>query len=389
MTELLCRLFIKDGENINSPPVRRAYGTLASVVGIILNTLLALSKIAVGMIFGAISLQADGINNLSDAGAQVISFISFKMAAKPADKDHPFGHARIEYVASMIVSFIILLIGFNLVSDSLEKIFDGEKNTSFSWLMIIVLSVSVVCKLWLCLFNRKIANKIKSTVMKATAADSLSDAIATAAVLVGMLVFKFTGVDVDGFMGIGVAIVILVAGIKILNETKNSILGERPDPDTVNAIKRVVSEYPEALGIHDMVVHNYGPGRIIATLHVEVDGAVNIFDSHDAIDLMEKRLNSELGIQATIHLDPIVTDDEEVNEKRRKIREIVKSVDQRLDIHDFRFVRGVTHTNVIFDLNAPFDVKKSDSELRDIIQRKVSEYDPSHFAVITVDRGDF
>ena len=284
MTELLCRLFVRDGNNINSPSVRRAYGTLASTVGIVLNTLLAFSKIAVGALFGAISLQADGINNLSDAGAQIISLISFKMAAKPADKDHPFGHARIEYVASMIVSFIILLIGLNLVGDSFEKIFDDEKGTSFSWIMIIVLSVSVICKLWLCLFNRKIADRIKSTVMKATAADSFSDAIATAAVLAGMLVFKFTGVDVDGFMGIGVAVVIIIAGIKILNETKNSILGERPDPDTVDAIRRVVSEYPEALGVHDMVVHNYGPGRIIATLHVEVDGAVNIFDSIIDVD---------------------------------------------------------------------------------------------------------
>ena len=387
MTEILVRLFIKDRDNVRSPEVRRAYGTLGSVVGIILNIILAAGKCVVGLLFGAISLTADGINNLSDAGSQIISFISFKMAAKPADRDHPFGHARIEYVASMIVSFFILLVGWNVLSESVAKIFDPETKTTFSWIMIIVLGVSVVVKLWLCLFNRRLADRIGSAVMKATAADSLSDAIATAAVLVAMLVFKFTGFDADGYMGVIVAVIIFIAGIKILNETKNAILGESADPEIVDSVKRIVAEFPDALGIHDMVVHSYGPGQTIVTLHIEVDGEKSVFDSHDMIDSIERRLNVELGIQSNIHMDPIVTNDAEVSEMRDVVRALVKEIDERLDIHDFRFVRGVTHTNLIFDVNAPFELKTSDAELKREIAKRVSEYNEVYFTVTTVDRS--
>lgn len=387
MTELLLKLFVKDRNNVRSPEVRRAYGTLGSVVGIIFNVILAIGKYVVGMIFGAISLMADGINNLSDAGSQIISFISFKMAAKPADRDHPFGHARIEYVASMIVSFFIMLVGWNILSDSVEKILDPEITTEFSWLMIIVLGISVLVKLWLCLFNRRLADKIGSSVMKATAADSLSDAIATAAVLVAMLVFKFTGFDADGYMGIAVAVVIFIAGIKILNDTKNSILGEAPSEEIVDGIKQIISEFPEALGIHDMVVHSYGPGKFVANLHIEVDGSKDIFHSHDMIDMIERRLNRELGIQSNIHMDPIVTNDSEVSAMRTVVRGLVKEIDERLDIHDFRFVRGVTHTNLIFDINAPFELKMTDRELQKEIEKRVREYNEDFFTVTTVDRS--
>lgn len=387
MTELLLKLFVKDRNNVRSPEVRRAYGTLGSVVGIIFNVILAIGKYVVGMIFGAISLMADGINNLSDAGSQIISFISFKMAAKPADRDHPFGHARIEYVASMIVSFFIMLVGWNILSDSVEKILDPEITTEFSWLMIIVLGISVLVKLWLCLFNRRLADKIGSSVMKATAADSLSDAIATAAVLVAMLVFKFTGFDADGYMGIAVAVVIFIAGIKILNDTKNSILGEAPSEEIVDGIKQIISEFPEALGIHDMVVHSYGPGKFVANLHIEVDGSKDIFHSHDMIDMIERRLNRELGIQSNIHMDPIVTNDSEVSAMRTVVRGLVKEIDERLDIHDFRFVRGVTHTNLIFDINAPFELKMTDRELQKEIEKRVHEYNEDFFTVTTVDRS--
>ena len=387
MTELLLKLFVKDSNNVRSPEVRRAYGTLGSVVGIIFNLILAVGKYVVGMIFGAISLMADGINNLSDAGSQIISFISFKMAAKPADRDHPFGHARIEYVASMIVSFFIMLVGWNILSDSVEKIFDPEITTEFSWLMIIVLGVSVLVKLWLCLFNRRLADKIGSSVMKATAADSLSDAIATSAVLVAMLIFRFTGFDADGYMGVAVAIVIFIAGIKILNDTKNSILGEAPSEEVVDGIKQIVSEFPEALGIHDMVVHSYGPGKFVANLHIEVDGSKDIFESHDMIDMIERRLNRELGIQSNIHMDPIVTNDAEVSAMRTVVRGLVKEIDERLDIHDFRFVHGVTHTNLIFDINAPFELKMTDRELQDEIEKRVREYNEMFFTVTNVDRS--
>ena len=387
MTELLCKLFIKDRDNLNNPGVRRAYGTLASIVGIILNMTIAMGKIIIGFLFGAISLQADGINNLSDAGSQIISFISFKIASKPADRDHPFGHARIEYVASMIVSFFVLTIGWNLLTSSVKKIFNPEAVTKEpSIIVIIVLAISILVKLWLCLFNKRLANKIHSTVMKATSADSLSDAIATFAVLISMLVLKFTGIDTDGIMGAIVAIVILIAGIKILNETKNSILGEKADPEIVANIKGIVSEFPDALGIHDMVVHNYGPGITIVSLHIEVDGEQNIFHTHDMIDNIEKALNNRLNIQATIHMDPIVTNDEEVTAMLQFTREHVKEIDERLDIHDFRFVRGNTHTNLIFDVSVPFDIQYTNGQIKDLVQFKISEHDPALLCVITVDR---
>ena len=390
MTELLCRLFVRDRENIGSPEVRRSYGTLASDVGIIVNILLAAGKIATGLLFGAISLAGDGINNLSDAGSQIISFISFKMAAKPADRDHPFGHARIEYVASMIVSFFVMLVGFNLFRESIEKILDDGQVTDGSnvWLMVGVLTVSILFKLWLVLFNRRIAKKIDSAVMRATAADSLSDAGASTAVLIAMLIFKFTGVDIDGYMGIAVAVVIFIAGIKILNDTKNSILGEAPSEEIVEKIRAVVAEYPDALGIHDMIVHSYGPGRTMATLHIEVDGSKCVFESHDMIDLIERRLYEECSVQASIHMDPIVADDEEVNKMRALVIDKVKSIDERLDIHDFRFVRGVTHTNLIFDVYVPFEIKQSDDDVKKAIADKIFEIDKNYFTVVTIDRGE-
>lgn len=386
MTDLLCRLFVKDRENIKSPSVRRAYGTLASVIGIIMNMLVAAGKVVVGVMFGAISLIGDGVNNLSDAGSQIISFISFKMAAKPADRDHPFGHARIEYVASMIVSFFVMLVGWNLFRESLDKLMGDMGETRFSWLMIAVLAVSIVIKVWLFVLNRKIAKKISSSVMRATAADSLSDAGASAAVLVAMLVFNFTGVDIDGYMGIAVAVVIFIAGIKILNDTKNSILGEAPSDEVIEEIIEIVGRFPDALGIHDMVVHNYGPNRIIANLHIEVDGSKDIFESHDMIDLIEKTLNTELGIQSNIHMDPIVVDDAENDAMRAFTLECVKAVDASLDIHDFRFVRGKTHTNLLFDINAPFEIKMSNEELKVAVQKNVSEKEPDYFIVVNVDR---
>ena len=377
MTELLCKLFVKDRENIKSPAVRRSYGTLASVVGIIVNVILAAGKIAVGVLFGAISLAGDGINNLSDAGSQIISFISFKMAAKPADRDHPFGHARIEYVASMIVSFFVMLVGWNLFTESLNKILDPEMTTDGSniWLMVGVLAVSILSKVWLVIFNRKIAKKIDSSVMKATAA-----------VLIAMLIFHFTGVDIDGYMGIAVAVVIFIAGIKILNDTKNSILGEAPSEEVVDGIKAIVAEFPDALGIHDMIVHSYGPGKFVANLHIEVDGSKDIFESHDMIDLIEKRLNMELGILSNIHMDPIVVDDAENDAMKAFVLECVKAVDERLDIHDFRFVRGKTHTNLLFDISVPFEVKMSNNDVVAAVQDKVAEARADHFIVVNVDR---
>ena len=386
MTELLCKLFVKDRENIKSSAVRRAYGTLVSVVGIIMNLVVAVGKITAGLIFGAISLAGDGINNLSDAGSQIISLVSFKLAAKPADRDHPFGHARIEYVASMIVSFFVLLVGWNLLRESIDKLFGNLAETRFSWLMIVVLAVSIVVKVWLFVFNRKVAAKIDSSVMKATAADSLSDAGASTAVLIAMLIYKFTNVDIDGYMGVAVAIVIFIAGAKILNDTKNSILGEAPSEEVIEGIKSIVAEFPDALGIHDMVVHSYGPSCFIANLHIEVDGSKDIFESHDMIDLIEKKLNHDLGILSNIHLDPIVVDDEENDRMKALVIEQVKAVNERMDIHDFRFVRGKTHTNLLFDISVPFEIKMNNTEILEAVQSNISRVDVSYFIVANVDR---
>lgn len=385
MTELLCKMFIKKRDDTSSPEVRRAYGTLVSAVGILLNLLLAIGKYTVGLLFGVISIQADAVNNFSDAGSQIISLISFKIAAKPPDREHPFGHARIEYVASMIVSFIVLMIGWQLLGDSFNKIFNPEL-TVFSWISVVVLAVSIIVKLWLFFFNRRIAKKIDSSVMRATAADSLSDAAATTGVLASSLIYYFFDLDLDAYMGILIAILILVAGIKILNETKNSILGGMPSDEMVATIERVVSEYPAALGIHDLVVHSYGAGRCMASLHIEVDGSVDIFEIHDTVDMIEKRLREEFSIDATIHMDPIITDDPIINEWKDRITTAVADIDPTMHIHDFRMVPGITHTNLIFDVSVSFECKMKDNEIKEALCRYVSSVDPTFFCVMTVDR---
>ncbi len=386
MTELLCRLFVKDREHIHDARVRRAYGTLCSVVGILLNVLLFAGKFAVGTISGSLSIRADAVNNLTDAGSQAISLLSFRMAAKPADRDHPFGHARMEYVASMIVSMLILLVGYQLFRDSIDQLIHPVA-TEFRWVSVAVLGVSVLLKLWLGLFNRAVGKRIDSEVLRATMTDSLSDAAATMAVLVASLVQHFTDFDPDAYMGMIVAVLIVIAGIRILNDTKNSILGEAPDEWTVEMIRKVVMSYPEALGIHDVVVHNYGPGCTIASLHVEVDGTKNVYETHDAIDRMEKQLFTQANIHATIHMDPIVTDDPQLNEWRERIAALLCSLDERLTLHDFRMVKGNTHSNVIFDVVVPFELKRTDAELKQQIDEMVKALDERLCAVVTIDRA--
>ena len=385
MTELLCKLFVKNAQDVKNPVVRSAYGTLSSIVGIVLNLLLFAGKFLIGTISGSISIRADAINNLTDAASQIVSLISFRIAAKPADRDHPFGHARIEYVASMIVSMLILIIGYQLMRDSIEKLLHPE-NIVFRWVTVLVLSISILVKLWLGLFNRRIGKKIDSEVLRATMTDSLSDAGATFAVLVSTLVFHWTGFDPDAYMGIVVAVLILIAGIRILNDTKNSILGGAPEPETVEAIVRIIESYPEALGIHDMMVHSYGPGTTMASIHVEVDGAANVFDTHDAIDRMEKQLYTDAGIHATIHLDPIETRDPVVNELRERVKGILADMDERLHMHDFRMVPGSTHSNLIFDVVVPFEINVDQAEIKRQIDDRVREINPAFCTVITFDR---
>ncbi len=389
MTELLCRLFVRDRQNINDPEVRRRYGMMVSLVAIGLNILLFAGKFIIGkFVAGSIAIYADAMNNLADAGSSVISLVSFRIAAKPADRKHPFGHARIEYVTSMVVAFLVLHTGLDILTESIGKLASGSSDTSFSWWSVVVLSVAILAKLWLCLFNRKVGKRINSSIMKANAADSLSDALSTSGVLVAtLLLFFFPNLwFIDAAVGIVVAAIIIWSGIKIFNETKNSILGEAADDEVVKSITDIVSSYDGALGIHDMFLHSYGPGRYMVSLHVEVDGAKNVFDTHDMIDNIEKEIRDRLGYICTIHLDPIVTDDELVTALREKTSALVQEIDYRLRIHDFRFVAGQTHTNVIFDIAVPFEIKLTDDEICAAAAEKVALLGENYFAVITIDR---
>ena len=389
MLTLLSKIFIKNPNDVQNPKVRSAWGTLVSVLGIVLNVLLFAAKFLIGTLTGMLSISADAINNLSDAGASGVSLVSFKISAKPADREHPFGHARIEYVASLVVSFFILFIGFELVRDAIEK-FKSPTLPEFRTVAVLVLVLCIACKLWMSLFNRRVGERIHSDVMRATATDSLSDAAATAAVLLANLLSlvlpESVAAYVDPVMSVLVSILIFIAGARVLLETNNAIIGTAPDKSVIEAIKRVVGEYPEALGIHDLMVHTYGAGRTIASLHIEVDGKEDIFKSHDTIDLIERRLWEEEHIASTIHMDPIVTDDEEVTRWRAVVKKAVTDIDGRIEIHDFRIVPGPTHTNLIFDIAVPFEIKTPEVDLKEEIDQRIRALDPSYFTVITVDR---
>ena len=388
MIELLSKTFIKNHRDTENAAVRGAYGTLVSIIGIILNFLLFVAKFLVGTFFGSVAILGDSINNLSDAGSQLISLISFRIALKPADREHPFGHARIEYVASMIVSFLVLHIGIDLLKESIAKIFSPERPER-SWIAVAVLLGSILVKLWIALLNRTIGKRIDSPVMHATAADSISDVFSTSAVLLATLIpmlFPSVTLNLDAYIGVAVAVLILVAGAKILNDTKNSILGVAPSEETIARITSLVESTPGALGIHDLVVHSYGAGHTIASLHVEVDGKINVFESHDMIDNIERKLLADYGIEATVHMDPIVTDDEQVNALREQVCAVVAAIDSRLRIHDFRFVAGTTHTNLIFDIATPFECKLTDTELCQTVSKEISKINPAYYTVITIDR---
>ena len=390
MTEKILNLFISKKNRENEADKRKAYGSVTSAIGIGGNILLATIKLIAGLLSASVAIMADAFNNLSDAGSSLITLISFKLSSKPADKDHPFGHARMEYIASMVVSFIILLVGFELFSSSgklLLGITESEAK-ALTLVPIIILSVSIALKLLLGIFYLRAAKIIDSSVIKAAAMDSFSDTLSTTAVLVSTIVIKLTDwYMIDAIVGIAVSVLIIVAGLKILNETKNALLGEAPVEETVDAIKKVVARYPAVIGIHDLMVHNYGPKNFIASLHAEVDGKDDIYELHDMIDNVERQIKNELGILCTIHMDPIVTDDETCNELRSFLIETMSELGYNYDVHDFRVVVGNTHTNLIFDIVVPFDVKISEGEIVETVSRAVNKKRNECFCVITVDRG--
>lgn len=391
MTELLSRLFVKNYKNISDDGVRKSYGSMSGFVGVGVNIILAALKLVVGVLTASVAVIADALNNLSDAGSSVITFVSFKLSAKPADRDHPFGHARIEYIASMVISFLILLVGFETITNSFSVLVGiSEANSvNFSNVMLIILGASIALKLWLAYFYNRIGKKINSKVIRASAIDSLMDSVSTVAVLISAIIIKATGYyKIDSIVGLGVAVMIIVAGVKILNETKNSILGEAPIEEHVKALHEIIAEYPEIIGIHDLMIHNYGTNRYIASFHAEVNGAEDIYALHDVIDNVERRIQTELKISCTIHMDPISTEDETVNELRQFLTDTIKSdVSNEITVHDFRVVVGNTHTNMIFDIVLPFEFGKSADAIVKEISDAVAEKRNDCYCVITVDRG--
>ena len=386
MINLLVKLFVKDSGNVRDPKVRQRYGTLSGGVGIFLNLLLSAGKMVAGVITGSIAITADAFNNLTDAGSSVVTLVGFRMAGKQADGDHPFGHGRIEYLSGLAVSVVILLVGLELAKSSVEKIIRPEP-VEFSWLSAAILAAAICVKLWMSHFNRSLSRRIGSAAMAATAADSLSDAAATSAVLLSAVIGKFTGVNIDAWAGILVALFILRAGWGAAKDTLNPLLGQSPDPELVRDIEETVLAHPQVVGIHDMIIHDYGPGRSMMSLHAEVPAGADIMEVHDEIDAIERELKDKYHIEASIHMDPIATGDETVNQTRRMVAELVREVDPAMTIHDFRMTNGPRHRNLIFDVVVPYSVGKSDEEVRREVERKVREKDPGYFAVIQIDRA--
>ena len=386
MITLLSRWFIRDRDHVTDPAVRRAYGQLCGLTGIGLNVLLFIGKFLAGTISGSIAITADAFNNLSDAGSSVITLLGFRLAGRKPDPEHPFGHGRIEYISGLIVSGLILLMGAELSKTSFDKILHPAA-VDFSVIAMVILAVSILVKLYMSLYNRQIGKKINSAAMAATAADSISDTISTSAVLAAMLVAKFSGLMIDGYVGMIVAVLILISGVKAAKETIAPLLGQAPEAEFVQQIERIVISHPPICGIHDLVVHDYGPGRVMISLHAEVPAGGDMLELHDVIDNAEIALRRELNCEAVIHMDPIVTDDGITSELRAKVSELVKTIDERITIHDFRIVPGNTHTNLIFDAVVPFDIGISAQEVSERISRLVSEMDSNYFAVVLVEHS--
>ena len=385
MIEFLIRRFVPDWQQVQRTDVRERYGTLAAAVGILSNIFLCIIKGLIGLFSGSIAVTADAVNNLSDAGSSVITLLAFKIAGKPADKEHPYGHARMEYISGMAVSFIIILLGLELMGSSFEKILHPEE-VGVSALTYLVLIVSIAVKLWQGMFNRNLGKRISSEALQATAADSLNDVFSTGAVLLSTLVYQFTAIPIDGWVGMLVAIFITVSGVKLIMETGSPLLGQAPDPQMVRELEEKITAYDGVIGIHDLQVHNYGPGRVFATVHAEVPANRDILVSHDIIDNIEREVGHEMNLNLVIHMDPVVTDDERLNQLHAQVQLIVAGIDSNLSMHDFRAVFGPTHTNLVFDVVVPPGFSLSDSELSRRIEQQVQTLG-SYFCVITVDHN--
>lgn len=386
MIQFFARRFIKGWENTSDQAVRRAYGVLCGCVGIALNLLLFAGKLLAGIASGSIAITADAVNNLSDAGSSVVTLLGFKLAAQAPDRDHPFGHGRLEYVSGLVVSMVILLMGVELGKTSVEKILSPEP-VDFSPLVAVILVASILVKLYMAFYNRSIGRRIGSAALSATAADSLSDCLATAAVLLGTLAGHFWNIQIDGWCGGAVALFILWSGFGAARDTVNPLLGQPPSPEFVEQIRALVRSRPEIIGIHDLIVHDYGPGRRILSLHAEVPASGDILALHDVVDGLERRLNRELGCLATIHMDPVVNDGGSTDEARERVAAVVRIIDPGISIHDFRMVPGSTHTKLIFDAEVPYQCPLADQEVKRRIQAAVQALDSSWSAVVEIEKS--
>ena len=385
MTDLILRIFVRDHKNTEDPAVRDKCGRVAGAVGIVTNFLLFLMKIIVGTVFHSVSVTADAVNNLTDSGSSVVTLIGFKMASKPADEKHPFGHARIEYLSGVIVSFIVIFLGLQLGMSSIEKILTPEEN-ALTPVALVVLVISILAKLWQCLFYRKVGRMIKSESVEATSKDSRNDVIATSVVLLGAVITMLTGVNLDGYMGAAVALFIVFSGVQLTISTADPLLGQAPEGELVQTITEKMLSYPGIIGMHDLAVHNYGVGRCFASAHCEVDAKNDILVSHDLIDNIERDFSRDLGIHMVIHLDPVIVGDARTDALHCKVQSLVTALYPTVTIHDFRVIWGVTHSNIVFDAAVPFAVKDSDAVITQKLDAEIQKLDPDYRTVVTIDR---
>lgn len=386
MLKFMIRIFIRDHENVQDAKVRSAYGTLCGLYGIFLNLILFACKYFAGLLSGSVAIVADAFNNLSDAGSSIITLLGFVFAGKKPDLNHPFGHGRIEYLAGLLLSVIIILMGVELGKSAVEKILSPQP-VEAGLLPALILLVSIAVKLYMSHYNKSVGRKIHSAAMQATATDSLSDAVATAVVLLSMGVSRLFHVNIDGFAGLAVAAFIIFAGYNAARETLSPLLGQAPDPELVKGIQNTVMAHPEIVGIHDLIVHDYGPGRLMVSLHAEVNGDGDIFLLHDAIDRAEMEIKERFGCPATIHMDPIEADDTEISHMRHEVAEKLKELDPAISVHDFRMIPGPTHTNLIFDAVLPAACRYGDEEAARLIRELINAAWPDRFAVVNIDRS--
>ena len=387
MIQFLVRRFVKNHEDTENPDVRTAYGVLSSVVGIFCNVLLFGVKFAIGLLMRSMAVTADAFNNLSDAASSIIGFVGVKMANKPADKDHPFGHGRMEYIAALIVSFLVIEVGITFFKSSVEKIRNPEELV-FSWISFVILALSVGVKLWLSFFNRILGRRIDSKVMLATATDSMGDVITTSATLISIIICRFTGANIDGIVGLIVSVVVIWSGISIARDTLEPLIGEGVDPKLYTEIKEMVESYEGIVGTHDLIVHNYGPGRSMASIHAEVPRDVDIETSHEIIDRAEREVSKKLGLFLVIHMDPVEVHDARVLAIKEKLGRVLSALDEQLTFHDFRVVFGKEQINLIFDLVVPFTYsEKEETRLSQQVMALMQEVDARYQCVITMDRS--